>query len=49
MGIGQIFSEFSWGALMALPPSEFLSLVLLILLVPFLFFWFMFNVVQVSG
>lgn len=35
MGIGKLVKDFSWDTLMSLPPSEFLSL-LGILLFPFL-------------
>lgn len=32
MGIGKIFEDFSWDALMSLPPTELLALVLLAVL-----------------
>jgi hypothetical protein len=39
MGLKQILQNFSWDALISLPPSELLSLVVLVLLAGSLLVW----------
>jgi hypothetical protein len=44
MGIGKIIKDFSWETLLSLPPTELLSL-MLIVLVPLALLWYLFLLV----